>query len=149
MPLLIDHLVARFNRLQHRSIIGVAEPVMNRLMAYDYPGNIRELENIIEHAFVLCRGDFIELRHLPQELQPPGSHQFFDERRDYPDMLPDLSEPSTLKTTEKMMIEQALCRHQGNRKQTALDLGINVSTLYRKIKSLKIDPPADDGRRRQ
>jgi DNA-binding NtrC family response regulator len=55
IPLLIDHIVSKFNQLQGKDIEGVSEEVMARLMGYEYPGNVRELENIIEQAFVLCR----------------------------------------------------------------------------------------------
>ena len=61
IPLLVDHLVAKLNRIQGKDIEGVSEEVMAQLMEYEYPGNVRELENIIEQAFVLCRGRIIEL----------------------------------------------------------------------------------------
>ena len=67
IPLLVDHLVAKFNRLQNRDIEGISEEVLAQLMEYEYPGNVRELENIIEQAFVLCRGRLIELHHLPPQ----------------------------------------------------------------------------------
>ena len=72
IPLLVDHLVAKFNRLQGKDIAGVSVEAMARLMEHDFPGNVRELENIIEQAFVLCRGGLIELHHLPPELRPVG-----------------------------------------------------------------------------
>ena len=65
IPLLIDHFIAKFNRLQGKDVVGVADEVLARLMEYDFPGNVRELENVIEHAFVLCRGGLIQLSHLP------------------------------------------------------------------------------------
>jgi len=69
IPLLVDHLVAKFNRMQGKDIAGVSIEVMARLMEHDFPGNVRELENIIEQAFVLCRGRIIEMHHLPPELR--------------------------------------------------------------------------------
>ncbi|MFW6106926.1 MAG: sigma 54-interacting transcriptional regulator, partial [bacterium] len=69
IPLLVDHLIAKFNRLRGKQIAGVSDEVLARLMEHDYPGNVRELENIIEQAFVLCRGGMIELSHLPRWLQ--------------------------------------------------------------------------------
>jgi DNA-binding NtrC family response regulator len=68
IPILVDHMVAKFNRLKDKDIAGVSEAVMLRLMAHDYPGNVRELENIIEHAFVLCHSGLIEMHHLPPEV---------------------------------------------------------------------------------
>ena len=68
IPFLVDHFVIKFNRLQGKDVVGVSDEVMALLMGHDYRGNARELENIIEHAFVLCRSSVIELQHLPPEL---------------------------------------------------------------------------------
>ncbi|MFW6132446.1 MAG: sigma-54 interaction domain-containing protein [Planctomycetota bacterium] len=137
IPLLVDHLVARFNRLQGKQIAGVSDEVMARLMEHDYPGNVRELENIIEQAFVLCRGGLIELNHLPPELRPTSGRAT------------PAGQPMSLKAIEKLFITEALQRRNGSRKRAAEDLGINVSTLYRKIKTLGIDTPPTDGRGRR
>lgn len=136
IPLLLDHLIAKFNRLQGKDIAGVSDQVLARLMEHDYPGNVRELENIIEQAFVLCRGNIIELNHLPPELRPTAG-------RGVPD-----GQPMSLEAIEKLFINETLHRRGGNRKLAAKDLGINVSTLYRKIQTLGIDAPQADGRRR-
>ena len=101
-----------------------------------YPGNVRELENIIEQAFVLCRGGMIELNHLPPELRPSAGRGVHE------------GQPMSLETIEKLFITETLQRRNGNRKLAAKDLGINVSTLYRKIKFLKIETPPSDGRGR-
>jgi PAS domain S-box-containing protein len=138
IPLLIDHMVAKFNRLKDKDIAGVSEAVLLRLMTHDYPGNVRELENIIEHAFVLCRSGLIEMHHLPPELgsaSRPGR--------------PAHTNAQTLRAMEKLMIYDALQRQRGNRRRAAKELGIDTSTLYRKIRDLKIDTPATDGRSRR
>ncbi|MCF8050101.1 MAG: sigma 54-interacting transcriptional regulator [Desulfobacterales bacterium] len=138
IPALVDHMVAKFNRLKGKDIFGVSENVMAQLMRYDYPGNVRELENIIEHAFVLCPEGFIGTRHLPPELRPADAESGTEQSTDM-----------SLKAMEKTMISEALQRCGGNRKKTAEKLGIDYTTLYRKIRRLGIDPPAGDGRRRQ
>jgi len=138
IPLLIDRLVAKFNRLQGKDVAGMSSEVLARLMEHDYPGNVRELEIIIEQAFVLCRGGMIELHHLPPELRPAAGQS-----------TAIYSNPTTLDSMERLLITEALRRHQGNRRQAARDLGINASTLYRKLKSLNIEPPATDGRNRR
>ena len=125
IPLLADHLIAKFNRLQDKDIAGVSEEVMARLMEHDYPGNVRELENILEQAFVLCRSGRIELHHLPPELRPAAA------RAD------GAGGPMNLRSMEKYLIESALQRHGGNQARAAHDLGIDPSTLYRKLKSFK------------
>jgi PAS domain S-box-containing protein len=133
--LLIEHFISRFNRLQDRHIVGVSDEVMAVLFKHDFPGNIRELENIVEHAFVLCRGPLIQLQHLPPELY--GS---FESDRPAGGGL-------TLKALEEMYISEALRRQHGNRAAAARELGINPSTLFRKIRSLNIEVPTRDGRR--
>jgi transcriptional regulator with PAS, ATPase and Fis domain len=137
IPLLIDHLIAKFNRLEGKDIAGVSDDVLARLMEHDYPGNVRELENIIEQAFVLCRGGLIELGHLPPELRPPAGQAG------------GRGQALSLQSLEKTHIAEALHRRGGNRRLAARDLGINVSTLYRKIKSLGIETPNTDGRGRR
>jgi PAS domain S-box-containing protein len=137
IPLLVDHLVAKFNRLQGKDIAGVSVEAMARLMDHDFPGNVRELENIVEQAFVLCRGGIIELHHLPPELRPVAAGPT------------DAVGPMSLQAMEKLMITEILKRYQGDRRRASRDLGINPSTLYRKIKSLSIDVPESDGRRRR
>jgi PAS domain S-box-containing protein len=137
IPLLVDHLIAKFNHLQDKDIAGVSDEVMARLMDHDYPGNVRELENIVEQAFVLCRGGVIELSHLPPELRPATT------------VSGEESRPMSLKAMERYLISETLQRHKGNRKAAARDLGINVSTLYRKMKELQIESPEIDGRGRR
>jgi PAS domain S-box-containing protein len=136
IPLLVDHLVARFTRRQGKEITGVSEAVMARLLEYEYPGNVRELENIIEQAFVLCSGGTIELHHLPPELRmvPPAG--------------PDRVSPTSLRSMEKQVITETLRRCRGNRGKTAGALGIHPSTLYRRIRVLGIEVPETDGRNR-
>jgi len=107
-------------------------------MKHDYPGNARELENIIEHAFVLCRGGVIETEHLPPELG-----------REVEKRPPSSSTRMTLRAMESLHIEDALRRNAGNRQAAAEELGIHPSTLFRKIKDLGIMTPEKDGRSRK
>jgi len=129
IPLLIDHFIDRFNRLQQRDIAGVAPEVLSVLMAHHWPGNVRELENVIERAYVLCRGRHIKVTHLPDELVGPvgptgHSAGIQDARR----------------VTEQQVILAALKRHDFNRLAAARDLGIHKTTLYRKMKALGLNP---------
>ena len=127
IPLLVDHFVARFNRLRSRDVAGLSDAALIRLMEYDFPGNVRELENIIEHAFVLCRSGLIELAHLPPHLR--------GEEEGRTSALPA---GLTLAAMEKLLIQDALKRNQGNRAAAARELGMDASTMFRKIKSLKL-----------
>ncbi|MGC9159494.1 MAG: sigma-54 interaction domain-containing protein, partial [Terracidiphilus sp.] len=123
IPLLVDHLVAKFNSLQEKEIGGVSPEVLARLMEYDYPGNVRELENIIEQAFVLCRGGQIGMEHLPVELRPAQNSS-------------NVAVTAVdMRSAQIQLMESALARHHGNRRQAARELGINPSTLYRRLKA--------------
>lgn len=127
VPLLVEHFIEKFNRLQSKHIDDVADDVLAVLMAHDFPGNIRELENILEYAFVLCRGRRIELEHLPPSLQElPGPAD--SSRR----------QGLTLRDLETLHIRDALRRCRGNRAAAARELGIDPSTLFRKLKLLRI-----------
>jgi transcriptional regulator of acetoin/glycerol metabolism len=110
---------------------------LSLLVDHDYPGNIRELENIIEQAFVLCRGGLIDVIHLPPELRrASGTAQ-------------ETLGPMSLQAMEKRLIAETLWRCSGNRKQAARELGIDVSSLYRKIKAMQLEIPEKDGRSRK
>jgi transcriptional regulator with PAS, ATPase and Fis domain len=136
IPLLIDHFIDTFNRSQGKRVIGVADEVLGRLMAYEFPGNVRELENIIEYAFVLCHGGLIEVRHLPPMFRESSGDADAAHRSG-----------STLRELETLHIVDALRRNNGNRTAAARELGINPSTLFRKIKSLGIRTSSGNGRR--
>ena len=135
IPLLVEHFISRFNRLQNKDVAGVSDEVLNVLMRCDFPGNARELENVIEHAFVLCRSGLIEIRHLPKEILECSG-------------LPTIGVGSgaTLRSIEALHIGDSLRRHPGSRKAAAEELGIHPTTLRRKIKDLGIVTPERDGR---
>ena len=131
IPLLVNHFIGRFNRLRNKNISCVTDEVLAILLAYDYPGNIRELENIIEHCFVLCQGEIIERKHLPVSVCPvPGFDQVLT------------GGVKTLKQMETLLIIEVLRRNKGNQAAASKDLGINKSTLYRKLKGYDIKPQA-------
>lgn len=129
IPLLVEHFISRFNRLQNKNICCVTNEVTAALLAYDYPGNVRELENIIEHSFVLCDGEIIEARHLPSSVSPASKAKLAED-----------SELTTIKQMETILIKQALKRNKGNKTITAKQLGIDKSTLFRKMKTFDIEP---------
>ena len=127
ISLLIDHFISKFNRLHNKNICCVTNEVTAALLAYDYPGNVRELENIIEHCFVLCEGEIIEAKHLPASVCPVLKTESAQD-----------SEPATIKQMEIILITQALRRNKGNKTATAKELGIDKSTLFRKMKTSDI-----------
>ena len=127
IPLLVEHFISRFNRLNNKNISCVTNEVTGALLSYDYPGNVRELENIIEHCFVLCDGEIIETKHLPASVQPSSQTQRIE-----------TNHPATIKEMQVLMIEAALKRNKGNKTAAANELGIDKSTLFRKIKAYQI-----------
>jgi PAS domain S-box-containing protein len=120
IPLLVDYFIERLNKRQKKKVLGVSQEAIAALVLYDWPGNIREMENAIEHAFVLCHTELIELRDLP-----PRTLSVINAGVS--------SRGTTLKEIEKNTIFQALQRNHWKKAVTAQELGINKNTLRRKI----------------
>jgi len=135
IPLLIEHFIEKMNMVRDKKISGVDAETLQILMCHDYPGNIRELENIIEHAFVLCSAGPIQARHLPDGF---ATQCLLSGEQD--------SLTHTLNSTEAIAITNALKRSGYNRLAAAKELGMHKSTLFRKIKRLGINLPEIDGR---
>jgi transcriptional regulator with PAS, ATPase and Fis domain len=128
IPLLVERFIASFNLKKGKHVSGVSPQVMRLLMSHTFPGNIRELENVIEHAFVLCRAKQIELEHLPEDLT-----RGFGGAKGGQKLGGD-----PLKDSEARAIRETLGRFDGHRGKTAEALGIHPSTLWRKMKRLGI-----------
>lgn len=125
VPLLVERFVSKMNLRQGKCIQGIDPAVLAAIMSHCFPGNIRELENIIEHAFVLCQEGIITCEYLPGFLArtPAFSH-------DTPE--------DPVKAAQINLISDALARNNYNRNAAAKDLGIHKSTLFRRIKKLGI-----------
>ena len=128
IPVLVRHFIDRFNAIQERRISRCSERVMAVFMNYPFPGNVRELENAIEHAFVICVGNVIELSDLPHHLVSAASQLQAKEA--------DAIGP--LDIAEEKAIRSVLNRNQGNRQAAADELGISRTTLWRKMQKLSI-----------
>lgn len=136
IPLLIERFIKKMNDIKGRYVSNVSKEAMALLLAHDYPGNIRELENIIEHGFVLCPEGEIDVTHLPGYLAPAENPQ---------PVLP-LSMEERVELTEKENIIQALKNNNYNRLAAARELGVHKSTLFRKLSKYHIVLPEIDGR---
>ncbi len=128
IPLLVNHFIKQYSAQQEKDIVGITSEALNILMRYDYPGNIRELENIIEYAFILCEGGYIQAAHLPETFKEevhssPGA-------RASPSIT---SSTMTLDEIEKHAIIAALERNDWKKMVTCRELGISKDTLRRKI----------------
>ena len=123
IPLLIDHFVEEFNAIQGKSVRGVSDDVLQLFMRHEFPGNVRELENIIEYAFILCPGGFIQTEHLPERLLAmvngtatgSGLHGTMDE-------------------IKRRAARHAVERNNGKRMAACRELSITKDTLRRLLK---------------
>ncbi len=127
LPLLIHHVLRKLSAARALAPPTISEKAMQVLLNYPYPGNVREMENILEHALILCRNSPIEDRHLPDYLGlAPRQSQ-------WESVSP---EPAAILHQERQVIADALKRHNGRRDRTARALGMDRTTLWRKMKRL-------------
>jgi DNA-binding NtrC family response regulator len=131
IPYLIDHFIQRFNAKRGKKIEGVTPAVMEVLMRHEFPGNVRELENLIEYGFVLCHNRLIDMEHLPEDCQatahPASSGQVSPQA------------VSRLQRAESEAIRGALVQHGGHLGHVAKELGVSRTTLWRKLNKYGID----------
>ncbi|WP_232362461.1 sigma-54 interaction domain-containing protein [Desulfogranum mediterraneum] len=133
IPLLVQHFFQKFQKSQKKNIESICPSVLNILMQYDYPGNIRELENIIEHCFVMCEDQVIDVECLPEELVASVSKTMTEAN--------DPAQMNPLSNAEASTIWAALHRFDGHRAKTAAHLNIDKTTLWRKMKKYEIHYP--------
>jgi PAS domain S-box-containing protein len=130
IPLLVEHFIRKFGRLSGKEIQGLSSEVLPALMSHDFPGNIRELENIIEYATVVCKNGLIAIEHLPDYLKVQNQVR---------SQKPSHEKANSLKDVERSYICDALNRNQWNRSATAAEMGIHPTTLWRKMRRLNIE----------
>ncbi|MFC1734196.1 sigma-54 interaction domain-containing protein [candidate division KSB1 bacterium] len=123
IPRLVDHFIEKYNT-DEREIKGITQKAIEALMGYRWPGNIRQLENCIERAFVLGTGEYIDVVDLPQEILLQKSE--------------GTVELGALDAIEKEHIIKTILQVKGNKLKAAEALGIRRSTLYSKIKKYNI-----------
>ena len=128
IPLLVNHFIKKLKVKKDKGFSSVSDDVMTCLMRYDFPGNIRELENIIERAYVLCRGSTIEISDLPEEIVSSSYARSIDSK----------IMKSSLGELEANILVRALDSNNWNRVTTSRAMGINKTTLWRKMKKLGI-----------
>lgn len=123
IPYLIDHFLAKLRARTGRNISGLTESALAALLNHDYPGNIRQLQNFLEHGFALCQEGRLDLDHLPAEL-----------RRRADPLSEEDADLSLISQSEKKLIIEALHRHNGRRSPAARELGLSTTTLWRRMK---------------
>jgi DNA-binding NtrC family response regulator len=138
IPLLVDYFIKKFAAREKKAIESVSREALNALVKYHYPGNIRELENIIERAVILARGNVLVFKDLPvfisqgEDIESENEYQLEEE---------GLTLPKILEITEKRVIMKALKKYEHNRSRAARALGISESGLRYKIQMLQIPIP--------
>jgi len=136
IPLLIDFFLKTYSQREGKSIKTISNDALNTLVKYRYPGNIRELENIIERAVILARGDVLNSQDLPVFVREQDDEDnYLDQSLDEDE---SLTLPEVLAITEKRVIMNTLKKYHYNQSRTAQALGISESGLRYKIQTLKI-----------
>jgi len=140
IPLLVEHFIKKFSQLNSKEIQGVTQEVLPILMSHDFHGNIRELENIIEYATVVCKDSLIGIEHLPDYLRERlvAEKNITAKKNGEKD--------GSWESIERNYIYDALMKNKWNRKATAAQLGIHPTTLWRKTKQFNLEIPKKDGR---
>jgi DNA-binding NtrC family response regulator len=134
IPLLVNHFLKKLTNELNKPLKKISDSAMDKLLSYHWPGNIRELENVIERAVVLCDRKFIDIKDLPllssatSEKLPPDVLDRFR-----------LNLNDTLANIEKQLIERAMNETAGNKSQAAKLLGIQTSLLYYKLEKFGIN----------
>jgi transcriptional regulator with PAS, ATPase and Fis domain len=119
IPLLVEHFIEKVRNKIRKPVKQAGVRTLALLQRYPFPGNVRELQNAIEHAFVMCDGEELRPEHLPEHIVAGV----------------ELSGARPDERTERRMIEDALRRHGGNRSAAAEELQMHRTTLWRKLKT--------------
>jgi DNA-binding NtrC family response regulator len=132
IPPLVEHFLKKYNRENRKNVTSLSREVRDLLMNYQYPGNVRELENIIERAVVLCRGETLTIQDLPLNLRESKVEAALEGARQSGNL------PGALEEIERRMISSALERSSGVQTKASADLGISERVLRYKMKKYKI-----------
>jgi DNA-binding NtrC family response regulator len=132
ISLLIDYFLKKYSKQNQKAISDISKEARNLLLHYPYPGNVRELENLIERAVVLCRGEIITTQDLPFHLQEGKTEREWEFQKRVKKL------PESLEEVERDLIVKALHQHQGIQTKAAESLGISERVLRYKMKKYRI-----------
>jgi two-component system NtrC family response regulator len=135
IPLLVDYLLAKLCRKNNRPVRTVSREFLDALARHEWRGNVRELENVLERSLILCRGDMLDVRDLPEHLFfPHRSGSAPNQPAPYGAMPQQNPPENPLEAAERRALEETLRRHAGHRERTAEALGISRRTLQYRLK---------------
>jgi two-component system response regulator HydG len=137
IPLLIEHFLKIYNEKNGRNLQGFHPRALDALMRYSWPGNIRELENVVERAVILTRDDYVPFPELPEAIREPNNDHFSRGTQ-------DIRSGMTIREMEKELILKTLKDNDGNRTRSARVLGITRRTLQHKLQEYAIDQHPGD-----
>ncbi len=126
IPNLVNHFIKKFSTDSHREVLRISSEALDLMMNYDWPGNVRQLENVIERAFALGATETIEANDLPPELRSMSERDRISDNN------------YNLVENERLLISRALKTTKGNKAEAAKLLGINLTTVYRKLEKYRI-----------
>jgi len=138
IPLLIEHFIKKYNLLEKKNLKSVSADALKVLMNYAWPGNIRELENLIHRAVVMEEGEDIKLSDLPAALRRPDTAEMrtlYGRSADF-----RKAKQNAVAAFEKRFFTEALLRNQGNMSRVAKEIGLDRRNLHRKLRVLKLNP---------
>jgi len=135
IPLLCKYFIEKINNKTNKEIVGTTAEVVRIFQQYTWPGNIRQLENVLERAFHYSQSEWIEVEHLPKEFLSTNT---FHSNTQQDETKLDLNRKESINQTEKNVIIQALKKSSGNRTKAANLLGISRTTLYQKMRKYRI-----------
>ena len=136
---MVSHFLKIYQEKNNKVIDGISEDVLDILTDYQWPGNVREIKNVIERAVVLTQDRVITLKDLPENI---SREKIEDRKLTIPFGMP-------LREIEKKIIIETLRRSKGDKEVTAKLLGITPRTIYRKMNSLEEEEKQEEGKRQE
>jgi PAS domain S-box-containing protein len=127
IPLLCDHFIRQFNTQYNKHIKSVSREALDTLLKHEFPGNVRELVNVLEHAFIFCKEESIQRGHLPREFHAAANEIAIGGEK---------TPVSSMHDLERAYIANLLEQCNGNKTEAARRMGVHKSTLFRRLKSL-------------
>ena len=137
IPLLVDHFIERFNHRMGRNVQRISEDALALLMRYPFPGNVRELENVLEHAYIVAKGPIISRKDLPAHVAKGRPPSVSPVRLNTPHAPPATNGSDT----EQQWHIECLRRNRWSIPRAARELGVHRTTLWRRVRRLNIALP--------